>query len=86
MKRNLRLGLLWSWFWMILGWLYFLLPLLATFLFSLRAKKDTLSFLAYERVFKDPNFWKTFAFSLEIGLITILAGLVLIDCACPVCA
>jgi putative spermidine/putrescine transport system permease protein len=78
MKRNLRLGLLWSWFWMILGWLYFLLPLLATFLFSLRAKKDTLSFLAYERVFKDPNFWKTFAFSLEIGLITILAGLVLI--------
>lgn len=72
------LGLLWSWFWMIFGWLYFLVPLLATFLFSLRAKKDALSFLAYERVFKDPNFWSTFAFSLQIGFITILAGLVLI--------
>ncbi|MCS7221382.1 MAG: ABC transporter permease subunit [Anaerolineae bacterium] len=72
-----RLSLLWSWSWMILGWLYFLLPLLATFLFSLRAKKGTLSFLAYERVLKDPNFWSTFAFSLQIGFITILAGLVL---------
>jgi putative spermidine/putrescine transport system permease protein len=35
MKRNT----FWSWFWLGLGVLYFTLPLIATFLFSLRAKK-----------------------------------------------
>ncbi len=39
----------WSWLWVVLGLLYFLVPLLATFLFSLRAKKGVLSFLAYPR-------------------------------------
>ena len=34
----------WSWFWMILGILYFFLPLLATFLFSLRAQARRLEF------------------------------------------
>ena len=42
MKRSV----FWSWFWMFIGTLYFILPLISTFLFSLRAKKDVLSFLA----------------------------------------
>lgn len=74
MKR----GGFWAWFWFILGWLYFILPLLGTFLFSLRAKKDTLSFLAYETVFSDPKFWETFSFSALMGLLTIVVSLLLI--------
>jgi putative spermidine/putrescine transport system permease protein len=67
-----------SWFWMAVGVLYFVLPLVATFDFSLRARKGVLSFLAYERVFKDPAFWKTFIFSLEMAFFTILVSLLLV--------
>jgi len=42
-----RTGVVWSWFWMIIGILYFFLPLVATFIFSLKAKLGVLSFLAY---------------------------------------
>ncbi|MCL4295319.1 MAG: ABC transporter permease [Anaerolineae bacterium] len=74
MKR----GSFWSWFWVSLGWLYFILPLLGTFLFSLRARKDTLSFLAYENVFKDPRFWDTFSFSALMATLTIVVSVLLI--------
>jgi putative spermidine/putrescine transport system permease protein len=55
--------------------IYFFLPLLATFLFSLRAKKNVLSFVAYAHVFSDPEFIRTFTFSLEMAVRTIAAGL-----------
>ena len=74
-SANSRKG---SWFWLVLGSLYFLVPLLATFLFSLRAKKGVLSFTAYAHVFKDPQFLTTFSFSLEMAILTIVAGLALI--------
>jgi putative spermidine/putrescine transport system permease protein len=67
----------WSWVWLALGSAYFFLPLLATFIFSLRAKKGVLSFLAYAHVFQDPQFIRTFAFSLEMAVTTIAAGLAL---------
>lgn len=67
-----------SWLWVAIGMIYFFLPLLATFLFSLRGKKGVLSFVAYEHVFADPNFLKTFGFSLQMSVYTILAGLILI--------
>jgi len=67
----------WSVLWLTLGAVYFFLPLLATFLFSLRAKRGVLSFLAYAHVFKDPEFLHTFTFSLEMALFTIVAGLAL---------
>jgi hypothetical protein len=60
MKRNT----FWSWLWIVIGILYFVVPLVATFEFSLRAKKGTLSFLAYVNVFKDPAFWQTITFSV----------------------
>lgn len=63
---------------MAVGVLYFVLPLVATFDFSLRAKKGVLTFLAYERVFKDPNFWSTLAFSLVIALFTIIVSILLV--------
>jgi putative spermidine/putrescine transport system permease protein len=74
MKR----GGFWAWFWLGLGWLYFILPLVGTFLFSLRARKDTLSFLAYENVFADPKFWETFSFSALMATLTIVVSLLLI--------
>jgi putative spermidine/putrescine transport system permease protein len=68
----------WSWFWIGLGTLYFILPLLSTFLFSLRAKKDVLSFLSYERIFTDVNFTRTLTFSLVVGVFTILVSILLV--------
>jgi putative spermidine/putrescine transport system permease protein len=67
-----------SWLWLGLGIVYFFLPLAATFLFSLKGKKGVLSFAAYENVFADPVFLKTFSFSLVMALLTVVAGLVLI--------
>ncbi len=74
MKRNT----FWSWFWIVIGVLYFVMPLIATFDFSLRAKKGVLGFLAYANVFKDPAFWQTFGFSLEMGFFTILVSILLV--------
>jgi len=68
----------WSWVWIALGTLYFVVPLIATFDFSLRAKKGVLSFLAYQNVFKDPNFWRTIGFSLEIAFFTIIVAIILV--------
>ena len=78
MVEAMRRNTFWSWFWMAVGVLYFILPLVATFIFSLRAKKGVLSFLAYERIFQDANFWETFTFSLTVGFVTILVSLVLV--------
>jgi hypothetical protein len=69
---------LWSWLWLLIGTLYFFLPLLATFLFSLRAKKGVLSLLAYQRVLQDPRFYRAFLFSLEIGVLTIVFSIALV--------
>ena len=74
MKKNT----FWSWLWVILGVLYFVVPLIATFDFSLKAKKGVLSFLAYERVFQDPAFWNTFIFSIEMAFFTILFSILLV--------
>lgn len=68
----------WSWIWIIIGAIYFILPLYATFDFSLRAKKGVLTFVAYERVFNDANFWETMKFSLIIAIFTILFSILLI--------
>jgi putative spermidine/putrescine transport system permease protein len=68
----------WSWIWILIGSIYFILPLYSTFEFSLRAKKGVLTFLAYERVFNDPNFWETMKFSLIIAVFTIFFSILLI--------
>ena len=68
----------WSWLWIAIGTLYFILPLYSTFDFSLRARKGVLSFLAYERIFKDPNFWSTIEFSLVIAIFTIIVSILLV--------
>ncbi len=68
----------WAWLWMFFGFLYFFVPLAATFMFSLHGKKGVLSFAAYHRVFADPQFLKTFTFSFEMAVCTIVVGLALI--------
>ncbi len=74
MKRG---GTIWSWFWMVLGILYFFVPLLATFLFSLRAKLGVLSFKAYENVFHDTMFLHSFGYSVLWAVLTIIVGVLL---------
>ncbi|HEX9924530.1 MAG TPA: ABC transporter permease subunit [Anaerolineae bacterium] len=68
----------WAWLWIILGAIYFLLPLIGTFMFSLRARRDTLSFAAYSSAFSDPKFIESFGFSALMAGLTIIVSLVLI--------
>lgn len=72
-----RGGVIWSWFWMILGILYFFLPLLATFIFSLRARLGVLSFDAYRNVINDPNFQYNFQFSVVWAIFTVIVGILI---------
>jgi putative spermidine/putrescine transport system permease protein len=67
----------WSWLWFILGGLYFLLPLLATFEFSL-SWDPAIPFKAYQRAFEDKDFWETFLYSNVLALATILVSIILI--------
>jgi putative spermidine/putrescine transport system permease protein len=69
---------LWSWVWFILGVLYFFLPLLATFEFSLTMERDTISFKAYEAAFADADFWETFGYSSLLAVLTIVFSVMLI--------
>jgi putative spermidine/putrescine transport system permease protein len=75
MRRNG--GVVWSWFWLALGILYFFLPLLGTFVFSLRAELGHLSFKAYENLFNDPKFITGFSASVVWALLTIITGIVI---------
>jgi putative spermidine/putrescine transport system permease protein len=58
--------------------IYFLLPLGATFYWSLRGKKDVLSFEAYRKLFADTNFLPSFSQSLVNAFATILISLLVI--------
>ena len=78
MVEAMKRSTVWSWFWIALGTLYFILPLLSTFLFSLRAKKDVLSFLSYVRIFNDVNFTRTLSFSMVVAVFTILVSILLV--------
>jgi putative spermidine/putrescine transport system permease protein len=66
--------------WLLVGAAYFLIPLIATFLFSLKndqtAKCCTLA--NYQGVFDDPEFWKTIRLSFVIALETVVFTLVLL--------
>lgn len=68
----------WAWVSFVLGALYFLVPLLAVFLFSLRGSKDGLGFSAYVHVFQDANFISSFLFSLKIAAWVIVLSFVLV--------
>ena len=62
----------WSWVIFVVGALYFLLPLAATFYWSLRAKKDVLGFEAYRRLFADSNFLPSFSESIVNAIVLLV--------------
>ena len=66
-----------AWIALTLGVLYFLVPLIATFEFSLRLKRGEYSFEAYRLVLFDPGFQSAFLYSAVLALATIAAGIVL---------
>lgn len=66
------------WIAVILGSLYFLVPLIATFEFSLRLKRGEYSFEAYRIVFADPVFQQAFLHSLVLAAVTIVIGVVIV--------
>ena len=76
--KKMKANTFWSWLVVGLGVLYFFVPLVATLLFSLRAKRGVLSFRAYELVLQDPRFAKSFALSIELAVLTILVSLLII--------
>ncbi len=75
MKPTSRLG---AWIAIIIGSIYFLVPLLATFEFSLRMRRDEYSFDAYKIVLTDPQFQATFGYSTLMAVLTIIVGILLV--------
>jgi putative spermidine/putrescine transport system permease protein len=75
---RIRWGGVLAWLCLALGAAYFFVPLLATADFSLRARKDVLSLLAYRQVLEDPLFAQTFSFSIMMALLTVVASIALV--------
>jgi putative spermidine/putrescine transport system permease protein len=69
---------LWSWFTFVAGFLFFFLPLIGTFEFSLRARRGEYSFDAYRSVLTDPQFRDTFTYSVFMALFTIALGVLIV--------
>ena len=74
----MRLQHFWAWLSLAIGMVYFFLPLIATFEFSLRMRRGVYSFDAYRVVLADPNFQATFGYSVAMALLTIVMGVVLV--------
>jgi putative spermidine/putrescine transport system permease protein len=73
--KSARVG---PWIAVVLGTIYFILPLIATFEFSLRLKRGEYSFEAYRIVLNDPQFRATFLFSTIVAVATIIVGALLV--------
>jgi putative spermidine/putrescine transport system permease protein len=74
MKRS-RLG---SWLAIAVGAIYFLVPLIGTFEFSLRIRREGYTFDAYRIVLADPRFQATFLYSTVLAFATIIVGALLV--------
>jgi putative spermidine/putrescine transport system permease protein len=66
--------------WLIMGlaMLYFIVPLIGMFEFSMKAVRGVYSFKAYQNVLADEQFWKTFLYSLRMAVLTIIIGILLV--------
>jgi putative spermidine/putrescine transport system permease protein len=63
---------------MLVGVLYFFVPLWGTFEFSLRYRRGVYSLDAYWIVLNDPQFRATFGYSTALALATIVVGVLLV--------
>lgn len=85
-RRRRNPGSVWAWAIFVIGVIYFVVPLISTFEFSLRAAtKDPItgalskpSLEAYRLVFNDQKFVDALLYSFRIALITIVVSLTLI--------
>ena len=68
----------WAWLTFALGAAYFLVPLVATFEFSLKMRRGYYSFDSYASVFSDTRFQETFLYSTLIGLLAIVVGVLVV--------
>ena len=66
------------WIALALGAVYFLVPLIGTFEFSLRMRRGVYSLDAYWVVLADPRFQATFLYSTALALATIVVGVLLV--------
>ncbi|HJS18950.1 MAG TPA: ABC transporter permease subunit [Anaerolineales bacterium] len=73
-----RQNRIWAGLIYLLGASYFLIPLAATFYWSLRAEKDVLGFEAYRRLFADANFLPSFSESIVNAVAAIILSMLLI--------
>jgi putative spermidine/putrescine transport system permease protein len=67
-----------AWIALIVGALYFILPLAATVDFSLKMRRGVYSFDAYRAVFADPQFQASFGYSVMMGIFAIVLGVLLV--------
>jgi putative spermidine/putrescine transport system permease protein len=67
-----------SWLVFLVVSLYFLIPLGATFYWSLRGEKDVLGFEAYRKLFADTNFLPAFSESIINAVATIFLSLLIV--------
>lgn len=67
-----------AWAILILGALYFILPLVGMVEFSLSMRRGEYSFDAYRVVLGDPRFRDTFSYSVMMALLTIAFGALLV--------
>ena len=65
----------WAWIIFLIGVLYFTVPLIATFVISMRAKP---LFAAYTNSFADSRFLSSLTYSFVIGLITVVLSIALV--------
>jgi putative spermidine/putrescine transport system permease protein len=68
----------WAWLVFGLGAAYFIIPLVATFVFSLSMRRGYYSFDSYLSVFSDPRFQATFSYSTVIGVFAIIVGILVV--------
>lgn len=67
-----------SWVIFVLAVIYFLLPLVGTLEFSLRARRGVYSLDAYRNVLDDPQFQQTLAYSLILSIATVILGVLIV--------
>ena len=67
-----------AWSILLLGGIYFILPLAGMIEFSLSMKRGVYSLEAYRVVLADPQFRQTFTYSVVMSLLTILFGVLLV--------
>jgi putative spermidine/putrescine transport system permease protein len=74
----MRSGRFWAWVIFVACALFFIVPLIATFDFSMRIRRGTYSFDAYVNVFADPHFLPALIYTLVIGIAAIIVGIIIV--------